>query len=300
MACFKPLKGYRSPAGITFNRREGYLDLPEVEVRCGRCIGCRIDYSRHWAVRCMHEAQFHLQNSFLTLTYAPEHLPAGGTLVKRDVQLFMKRLRKSISPKQVSFFACGEYGDNFGRPHYHLLIFGHWFDDAKQFGKAKSSKTQWRSETLEKLWGKGFATIGTVTYQSAAYCARYVMKKVNGKEAAKHYEKWDMETGEIIQLQPEFMLSSRNPAIGKRWFEKYSDDLYPSDFVVVDGKEHSIPAYYDKLKKRSDPEYMTELKKDRRKTLIDRKIIANNTPARRAVREEVTEARTSIHKRNLS
>jgi len=300
MACFKPLKGYRQPnGGITFNPKNGYVDQ-EVEVRCGRCIGCRIDYSRHWAVRCVHEAQMHLQNSFLTLTYSDEHLPPGGTLVKRDIQLFIKKLRKSIHPARISFFSCGEYGDNFHRPHYHLLIFGHWFPDAKPIpDKAKSGKKQFKSETLDKLWGKGFCRIGTVNYQSAAYCARYVMKKVNGQEAHDHYQKVDLETGEVIQLQPEFMLSSRNPAIGKTWFEKYQSDLYPHDYCVADGKEHSIPAYYDKLLKRKDPELHNTLKKERRVSLIDRKIIANNTEPRRAVREEVTNARTSLHKRNL-
>ena len=103
MACYYPLKGYRARAvnpktgkrSIVFDSSLGFMDMP-VEFACGQCIGCRIERSRQWAIRCVHEAQLYEANCFITLTYAPEHLPKNGSLVLEHFQKFMKRLRKRV------------------------------------------------------------------------------------------------------------------------------------------------------------------------------------------------------------
>jgi len=296
MPCYHPVKGYKGVnGGIAFDTKNGYADFP-IEVPCGRCTGCRVSYSRQWAARCIHEAQTHDENSFITLTYDEGHLPTGGSLIPKHFTDFMKRLRRSISPKKVSFFHCGEYGDDYKRPHYHALLFGHWFEDSKPVqGKSKSGKQQYRSKILEKLWGKGYCTIGAVTYQSAAYCARYILKK----KSLEHYEQFDPDTGEIFQLQREYATMSVNPAIGKRWFEKYSSDAFPDDFIVVDGKKHQVPRYYDKLLKRKERETHDTIKSKRKSSMHQPKILANKRPDRLQVRETVLKARINLTKRDL-
>ncbi len=165
MACFSPLKGWKKPGGgITFTR----CDSAGVkqEIACGRCIGCRIDRSRQWAVRCMHESTLHEENSFITLTYAPKHLPANGSLSsgkRSHLQLFFKRLRKAIYPILIRYYACGEYGEELSRPHYHALIFGYEFPDKELWKTIRGNKI-YESKMLESLWGMGFCSIGDVTF----------------------------------------------------------------------------------------------------------------------------------------
>ncbi|MFN7611381.1 MAG: hypothetical protein ACK5QX_10675, partial [bacterium] len=120
MPCYFPLQGWRSASGpgVTFNQRKGYVDKP-VQVPCGRCIGCRLARASQWATRIAHEASLHEANSFLTLTYSNEHLPADLSVDVIALQKFMKRLRKALYPAPVRFVACGEYGENTLRPHYH-------------------------------------------------------------------------------------------------------------------------------------------------------------------------------------
>ncbi len=186
MACFGPLKGWPSkkltPSGkrqVVFNISQAYTDRP-VNIPCGQCIGCRLDKSKQWAIRCVHEASLYDNNSFITLTYNTEHLPEDRSLEVRVFQLFMKRLRKRFGTK-IRFYACGEYGDQNGRPHYHACLFNHDFQDKKLWKRGKDpSLDLYRSADLEKLWPYGYSSIGEVTFQSAAYVARYIMKKITG------------------------------------------------------------------------------------------------------------------------
>lgn len=228
MACFHPLKGWASksnPSGITFNKKLGYEDLPRT-VPCGNCSGCRLERSRQWAVRCYHESQMHEHNSFVTLTYSPENLPENGSISVRTLQLFVKRLRKKY-PHKIRFFACGEYGDLLERPHYHLCLFGHDFMDRKYYKTTETGDRLYRSAELESLWSFGFSTTGDVTFKSAAYVARYVMKKINGTAAALHYG----------EKTPEFLTMSRRPGVGTGWLKKFESDVYPNDFVVINEKK---------------------------------------------------------------
>lgn len=236
----------------------GYNLLPDtILVSCGQCIGCRLAKSREWAIRCMHEASFYDDNVFLTLTYDNDHLPEHGTLVKRHMQLFMKRLRKKLSDRVIRCFYVGEYGGKTERPHYHAILFNCDFPD-KEFFKMSEGNRLYKSEILSSLWPYGFANFGSVTFDSCAYVARYALKKVTGKKASEHY-------GKRI---PEFAEASRRGGIGKGWFEMYHQDVFPNDCVVVrsrDGKCYEIkpPRYYDKLYSENFPDTY-EVVKDKR------------------------------------
>jgi hypothetical protein len=232
---------------------------------CGWCTGCRLEYSRQWAVRCVHEASLHEDNSFLTLTYDDDSLPHDGSVNKRDVQLFMKRLRREIEPKKISFYACGEYGEKMDRPHYHICIFGYDFPD-KQVRKARyrfgSKKGFWTakpdcvlfvSKQVRKLWPYGFHSIGELTFESAGYTARYATKKVGGKEKDTWYE----------GKRSEFSLMSRSPAIGKNWIDKYLTDVYPKDYFHINGKKQRSNRYYDSRLAKKFPKMYETVKKNR-------------------------------------
>lgn len=294
MACYSPLTGYRSryvePSGkrrIVFSSADGYLDLP-VTVPCGQCIGCRLERSRQWAIRCLHEAQLHKENCFITLTYDNKNLPADGSLHLPDFQKFMKRLRKQYDHRSVRFFHCGEYGDRLGRPHYHAILFGLDFADKQLFMVSPSGETLYRSVILERLWPFGYSTIGNVTFESAAYVARYIMKKVTGEKAEEHYQ----------GRTPEYTTMSRRPGIAAGWLEKYQDDVYPADEVVVRGKRMRPPKFYDTRYEIAEPERFELLKARRRQTAAKHK--ADNTLERLAVKETVKKAQLTRLKRSLS
>lgn len=237
MPCYFPLRAclVSGPEGrrIAFNRDAvgKALSLP-----CSKCIGCRLERARQWAVRCVHEAQFHDDSSFLTLTYNKENLPKGGTLVKKHVSTFLKALRGKLTPIKIRFFACGEYGDKFARPHYHVLLFGYSFPD-KQHHKTRNGRPLYISPLLDSVWQMGDCSIGAVSFDSAMYTANYACKKLHGSAAESHYK------GRL----PEFLLMSRNPGLGKKWIEKYKDEVYPSDEIIVNGKQQRPPRYYDLL-----------------------------------------------------
>ena len=137
-------------------------DRVGIKVPCGQCIGCRLERSRQWAIRCVHEASLHDANSFITLTYRPDELPPDGSLQKSHFQKFMKRLRKRILPKLIRFFHCGEYGDKGARPHYHACVFGYDFPDKKLY-TVRDGVRLYVSEELQEVWPLGFSTVGDVS-----------------------------------------------------------------------------------------------------------------------------------------
>lgn len=294
MACYYPRKGYRSksvnPSGkrsIVFNLNQGFRDLPVV-VPCGQCIGCRLEHSRQWAMRLVHEKSLHETSCFITLTYATENLPKDNSLRKRDFQLFMKKLRKWLAHKRIRFFHCGEYGENFGRPHYHAIIFGHdWSDKELKFVTKRGDKV-YTSKKLEELWGLGLVSTAEVTFESAAYVARYVTKKVTGEKAIHHYNKIDLSTGEILsERSPEYVTMSRRPGIGKDWFSKYTSDVFPHDRVVLRGRKMKPPKYYSALYEIHYPEDYARVKALRLKAAKKPEVQADNTHERLRVRETI-------------
>ena len=302
MSCFHPIKGFRArkvgasgKRGIVFNTRDGFPDLP-VSVPCGQCIGCRLERSRQWALRCVHEAQLHQDNCFITLTYDDDHLPVDRSLNLEHFQKFMKRLRKRYGDG-IRFFHCGEYGENFGRPHYHACLFNFDFSD-RELWSVREGVRLYTSKSLQDLWTFGFSTVGEVTFESAAYVARYVMKKVTGPSAEDHYIYVDEITGQVYERKPGYVTMSRRPGIGKAWIDTYMDDVYPGDFVVLNGVKCRPPRFYDGVFERVCAHDADEIKHGRVRRA--RGHAFDNTSDRLEVREEVCLSRMGLLKRTLT
>lgn len=317
MPCYFPLHAYKGKSEdgqktkIAFRRSDSWRAQP-LDLPCGQCIGCRLERARQWAVRCMHEASLHEENSFATLTYDDEHLPKkkemclrcvrshviSGSVCVAEFQDFMKRLRKAQGEKKVRFVHCGEYGELNQRPHYHALLFGVGFSDKKLFSK-RDGIGLYVSDRLSKLWPNGFSTVGDVTFESASYVARYSLKKVTGAAAEAHYG----------SRKPEYVTMSRRPGIGARWFEKFKADVYPRDRVVVRGFPSRPPRFYDGLLGAQDPSTLALLKINREKNgvhyvedvLSDGRVIrvSDSSDARLKVKEEVKRAQLAQLKRSL-
>ena len=343
MGCFKPLDAWspteRSASGkriISFNKNDASPSWEKLRLPCGQCIGCRLDRSRSWAIRCLHEAQGWDDNCFITLTYSNEHLPGAASLVKKDFQDFMKRLRKEFVPTNpfnrdidkdrwqefhekhcIRFFHAGEYGvewtDNdlpiegsIGRPHYHAIIFNHDFKDKIHYCN-RNDTPLFISPTLSRIWGMGFCSVGTVTFESAAYVARYIMKKVTGDLADDHYaqlphteeylrHRVDPSTGEIFRIQEEYTTMSRRPGIGRRWIEKYIDEVFPDDFVSINGQKLQTPGYYRDIYQERDPEAAEALCRARLEKAREN---PDNAPHRLEAREKVAKRKLGMLPRNL-
>ncbi|WNK13663.1 MAG: replication initiator protein [Microvirus sp.] len=265
----------------------GFVDLRQA-VACGRCVGCRITRKEAWATRVYHEKQLHERSCFLTLTYADGNMPAGGTLVPSDLSSFLKRLRERLALDfgcRIRFFGCGEYGDALLRPHYHVCIFGWDFPD--KVAAPKYGDGVMVSDYLERRWKKGFCTVSDLSYARAAYCAGYVMKKVVGEGAPEHYRRVDADTGEVVDLVPPFVRMSLRPGIGANWYERFGSEVFPDDFVVVDGRPRAVPAYYWR-KVKADQPLLAESITERRAAL--RAGSPDGTPERLRAREVVAAA----------
>lgn len=199
----------------------------------------------------------------------------------------MKRLRKHFfgnTKSDVRYFHCGEYGENFGRPHHHACLFNFDFPD-KSLWKSEGKTYLYRSRTLEHLWPFGHSTIGNVSYQSAAYVARYVIKKINGKLAPGHYQ------GRL----PEYTTMSRRPGIARDWYEKYKNtDVFPRDFIVLNGKKLKVPKYYNRCYELTNPDEYGVLRKNR---IEKAKLNPNNHPDRLKAAEKIQAQRDQQLKR---
>lgn len=323
MPCYHPMQGWKASTvnpstgkrSVTFRASEAFLDLP-VQVTCGRCVGCRLERSRQWACRCVHHAGLYDENCFITLTYDDAHLPFGGTLVKKHFQDFMKRLRKKHGKRKISYYHCGEYGESCrvcrrserfctcpayipgpGRPHYHACVFNLSFPDQVLYDNSDDGSPYYTSESLSELWPLGFSTVGSMSFATAAYVARYVMKKINGEPAADHYRIVLPETGEIVNLLPEYTSMSLKPAIAKDWYGRFNTDVYPDDFIVMNGKKMKPPKYFDRLHELAAPEAHELIKRGRVQYAATQK--ENATPERMAVRETVKLSQLASLKRKL-
>jgi len=295
MPCYTPLKGYKDPisGGLTFNQKG---TAQAMEVACGSCLGCRLDHALMWAIRIVHESYLHVDdqgNSFITLTYrdpsectteqyeAGDYIPADYSLRPDDVSKFIRRLRKSVSHK-IRYFYCGEYGDENQRPHYHVCLFNQSFNDQVLL-KDEQGYYTYTSETLEKLWPFGFSTVQELNFETAGYCAKYSLKKITGEKAKDHYLRCD-EYGEAYWLLPEYIRMStgrKKPCgLGAGFYEKFRNDIWPSDEVPVPGKGviKKVPRYYQNILKADDPATLTIIKELRRKYHEANK--ADFTPAR--------------------
>lgn len=238
MPCYHPVPARQdargSPVVLHPPVGEANLSLP-----CGVCVGCRTVRATEWSRRCMHEAARFDNNVFVTLTYSDERVPSDGNLVPRHLQLFLKRLRKAARSSVVlrdascgiRFFGSGEYGEQTGRPHYHVLLFNCDFSDKERVGKEL-----WSSPLVSELWRDGEHKIGTVTARSANYVAQYSMKKMGSR--------LDCDSDGVIRQRP-FLRMSRRPGIGHDFVVRYSKDL-EHGFLVHDGARSRIPRAYKK------------------------------------------------------
>jgi len=238
---------------ISWSPRQRSKEFAEFQLPCGKCIECRLDYARQWAVRCVHEAQMHEKNSFITLTYDDEHL-GDGRLHYEDFQKFMKRLRKTQNDP-IGVFVTGEYGEKTKRPHWHAILFNWRPSDLKHKYTNDGGDQVFTSENLERLWPQGNSELGSVTFKSAGYCARYAAKKlVHGYDDSHEFH-------------PISKKSSKH-AIGKTWLEKYWQDVFlHGSLILSDGTSIGVPRYYEKWLKQHKPQewlaYVTQTKQDK-------------------------------------
>lgn len=230
MACFRPnvmlavvdpdsgqvVWRFDGPAGLDDPRSYGCIDSLASDGRyraivpCGKCLGCRIDYSREWANRMCIELDDNPRAVFLTLTYNDAHLPRSDsgrpTLCKRDLQLFWKRLRKSFPGVTIRYYVAGEYGPKTLRPHYHAIVYGISladFPDLYCLGHNELRQPYYSSRRMESIWGNGYILMSDVSYKTCAYVARYVLKKHYGSDKTR-----------LCDSIQEFSLCSRRPGIG--------------------------------------------------------------------------------------
>ena len=312
MPCYSPLKGWRAKnlnengkRAIVFQLNAGLVDQP-IDVPCGSCIGCRLERSRQWALRCVHEASQHEDNAFITLTYSDKNLPKNASLDVKHFQDFMKRFRKSIAPRKIRFFHCGEYGScdpenpthlqnygisKLGRPHYHAIIFGYDFADKQLISERQNIKL-YTSNELFKAWPLGYNTVGTVTFESAAYVARYITKKITGDAATDHYRRIYPNSGLSVDVKPEYTTMSRRPGIGKSWYDRFSGDLYPKDFITLRGKKLKPPKFYDRILEDKEIQKYEKVKIKRIHDAYDRK--NDNTGLRLLEKEQVKKAQMQM------
>lgn len=324
MRCYRPLEAFQCFDGaVVFSEQKKHDVVRRLTLACGQCIGCRLERSRQWAVRCMHEKQMHDLSCFATFTYSDDQIPEHHQLVHEHYQGFMKRLRQFVERERIAeisskrkltnttegffahsdkpavdknspngeidqkkclfrfpkskkhkityqhtdirFYMSGEYGEQTGRPHYHAAIFGYDFRDKKYWRTTRGGKL-YNSQQANRLWRKGNVVIGELTFESAAYIARYITTKVTGtspeakaKSKAK-YETTDLNTGEIIERKKEYNRMSLRPAIGATWLEKYKTDVYPQGVVVSRGHKALPPRYYDKKLEAAEPLIHEEMK----------------------------------------
>lgn len=255
------------------------------------------------------ELESHDSAYFVTLTYAPGNAPVPFdpetgeckdwfTLDKKDFQLFMKRLRKEFSNDKIRFFACGEYGDTTARPHYHAILYGLHLDDLEFYKSSPLGFSYYNSPRLEKVWKYGYAVVTQVTWETCAYVARYVLKKRNGKEASYYSDLW---------IQPEFVLMSRKPGIGREYFEKHPG-IYDYNYINLatekGGIQFAPPRYFDKLYEIENPEGFKDLKLKRQKvsTVTEKSKLAQTSLTRDemlVVEERSFEKKISALRRSL-
>lgn len=289
MACTRPKIAFKNgltengKTKLTFKKDRRFTKEQEQLIPCGKCLSCKLSYAKEWALRIYHEASLRENNCFITLTYNDENLPQDKSVDRREVQLFLKKLRKYLTktygtkivgftdkgkerkkPKvEIMSFYCGEYGDKKSRPHYHIIILGYDFTDKIYLKTSQSGHVLWESDILTSMWKKGYSNLGQVTFESAGYVARYCLKKTKEKKEYVFVDGYDEETGEILQInerKPEFIGMSKG--IGKTWHNLFKGDT-DKDYLETNGFKHKIPRYYDKLREKEDPLSLEEIKENR-------------------------------------
>ena len=314
MACYHPLVGlaygpdldgkfsvFIKPQGYDYEMLERIQPNKVFDLPCGHCIGCRQDQSKEWSNRLIMESLYHDFTHFVTLTYCDEYAPIGKsfsdpetgelkqmlTLRKRDIQLFMKRLRKKYSDSRIRFYFAGEYGDQTNRPHYHGIIFG-LPENKMQFipcGKSQTGNPYFRCPDIESVWTAtdrplgcnaqaakqgmsadllGFVSVEPANFYTMKYVCAYVTKKLGA-----HPNEVYIRTGR----EAPFSLSSRKPGIGLQYLEEHPD-VMKDDKIIIAGPtgkvEFAPPRYFKKKFKDSSPDEYQEIADRHLKAAADR------------------------------
>lgn len=266
MACYHPTPAYQKGPGLPVEFWPT-AHLQNLMIPCGKCIGCRSARATAWAHRCAHEASQYDNNIFLTLTYDDDNIPRSGHLDPRHLQLFTKRLRQDATRHEsqyqrdpthpIRYFACGEYGEWNGRPHYHALLFNCDFRDKYTVGKEL-----YEAPTLSTLWTYGIANFGTARPGAANYIAQYSLKK------QYHKPQWFNETDGYVdedgvwypRTRP-FLRMSNRPAIGTGWLDTYQTDLRHG-YLLENQYKHTIPRTYKLKLKETNPTLYDEIQRN--------------------------------------
>ena len=257
------------------------------EIPCGKCIGCRIEYSRQWANRMMLELQYHDSAYFVTLTYSDDFLPRNPvsdqetgeykydsfTLRKEHLSKFIKHVRKHFACQNIRFYGAGEYGSTTVRPHYHVIIFGLRLDDLVVYKRTPQGDILYTSCSLNECWSNfigydshgvprydqiGWCVVSPVTWETCAYVARYVTKKMSGPLG-----EWFVSNN----MELPFSLMSRRPGIGKKWYDDHPYFWQESDFINVKSgvtaRKFRPPRYFEKLLEDDCPEVYQSRKEEK-------------------------------------
>lgn len=328
MPCFHPKPGWFD---ISTGERKGHplmrfpigadpLDWEAVGLRCRVCIGCRSDRACDISLRAAHEAKMVEASCFLTLTYDREHLPVtwkavsdegqrlalahphrvapyGGSLRRRDVVLFMKRLREHLWRNfgvRVRAYYVGEYGSRKMRPHYHLLLWGWDFrSDRRREVDSGGGHPMWSSKLVDELWGMGLCRINELGHEVAKYAAKYALKSLGGKQELR-----SLVGGGLVEVEPPFDQLPHGRALGLSWLDRYWSDVFPRGVVLLRGGiELPVPLAYMKVCKEREPDVFERVVYER--GLEGFKRFEHVMPARLRARETVAYARADQGKRDL-
>lgn len=193
-------------------------------------------------------------------------------------------MRKHYGP--MRFLMCGELGENRTNPHYHAVIFGLEVNDLILFTKNQRGDAVYTSPTIEKIWGRGFITIGEVNKTTCSYTAGYLLKDA-GITHEKNREYVDNQTGEILIRKKPYISMSTKPGIGKDWYDKFKTDVFPHDYCIYKGKKVATPNYYRKQLEKANPELFELLREKREAVIHTDSFRENNTPKRIATRAKI-------------
>lgn len=283
---YHPAKIYKQmevPNDLETLKRYEAGHYKQTTIPCGKCIGCRLDYSREWANRGYLESLNYVNNWFITITYDEEHLPQptelidkngitwwdegnweGGTLVPEHLTQFIKNVRQIMKREYnqdgIRFMAAGEYGDKGQRPHYHIIFFNLNLPIEDLYNpRINNRNVYYQSKVIERAWNKGISNLSQATWNTIAYTARYITKKINGEGSEELY----YSNGKV----KEFFRVSRMPGIGQDYFQKNWEKIYKTDSITIKNASGIIkarpPTYFDKLLEKEHPEVWIKTQRKR-------------------------------------
>jgi hypothetical protein len=257
-------------------------------------LHCELGNENSWALRICHEALLSSGPSwFVTNTFAPEYAVPESSVSREVHQLYVKRVRRRFG--KVRYVVAGEYGEQWGRPHYHYALFGLDVPDLKYSRSNERGERLYTSEVLSKLWGFGFVEVAPLDVGGARYLAGYLSRDRRAKEPG--WNDYIHDDGRVTARDPAFFLMSRRPGIGRGYVEKFGTQFAAHDFVVLDGRKYPRPQYYTRLLEQLQPELAEKLKAKAEASLLTPQSKANRAPGRLAAKDVILKARRSLGRR---